>query len=321
MKFGKKIPVTLVGGFLGAGKTTLLNHLISLDEARYGVVVNEFGEAGVDAALIENLEDGEVEELAGGCLCCVGREDLTVALHGLISNEPPPGRILVELSGLADPVPVAQQLLTTAWRGLLELDSIVAVADARNLRRTMRDNPEGKAQLAYASVVLLNKADLVDEETLREAEQMIGRLNPLAAIVPTSHSEVSPREVIGLHAYEPGWKPRGHRLTHGADVGSITLRSARPLRLGPWISFHQSLLISRPDTVYRAKGVLQFEEIDYPMVLQAVRELYSFEAYDGEHEGGSALVVIGRDLDEAEYREAFRRVIAPDNGEPPDLSP
>lgn len=308
MRFKRKIPVTLVGGFLGAGKTTLVNRLISSGERRYGVIVNEFGETGVDAALIENLESDGVAELAGGCLCCVGREDLSGVLYGLICREEPPEYILIELSGMADPVPVAQQLLTTEFRGLLELDCIVAVADARNLEKTLQEAPEGRAQLAYANVVVLNKADQVEEKLLDGAEQVIGRLNPLARVVKTSYAAASTRDVTGLRAMSPDWKPRGHAVRHSPGVASFTLRSERPLRLDRWIRFHQNLIIARPDGVLRAKGILEFEELDYPMVLQAVRELYSFDAYEGEHAGGSELVVIGKDLDEKEYREAFERI-------------
>lgn len=310
MKFKKKIPVTLIGGFLGAGKTTLVNRLISSGERRYGVVVNEFGETGVDAALIEELESDGVAELPGGCLCCVGREDLSVVLYGLLFREEPPEYILIELSGLADPVPVAQQLLTTEWRGLLELDGIVAVADARNLEKTLWEAPEGKAQLAYANAVVLNKADQAGEGALDRAERIIGTLNPLARIVKTSYAAVGTEDITGLHAMDPDWKPRGHRLQHSEGLSSFTLRSEKPLRLEHWVSFHQELIIARPGNVLRAKGILEFEELDYPMVLQAVRELYSFDAYDGDHEGGSELVVIGRNLDEEEYREAFERAQA-----------
>lgn len=312
MRFKKKIPVTLVGGFLGAGKTTLVNRLISSGERRYGVVVNEFGDTRVDAALIEELEEGGVAELAGGCLCCVGREDLSGVLYGLVCREEPPEYILIELSGMADPVPVAQQLLTTEFRGLLELDGIVAVADARNLNDTLREAPEGKAQLAYANVVVLNKADQVEDGTLAEAKRTIGRLNPLARTLRTSHAAVDSADVTGLRAMAPDWKPRGHRLRHGAGIGTFTLHSQRPLRLDRWIRFHQRLIIARPGNVLRAKGILVFEELDYPMVLQAVRELYSFDAHEGKHQGGSEPVLIGRNLDEAEYREAFEQVLSPE---------
>lgn len=308
MKFKGRIPVTLVGGFLGAGKTTLVNRMISAGEERYGVIVNEFGETGVDAALVEELDDGGVAELAGGCLCCVGREDLTGALYALVCRKDPPEHILIELSGLADPVPVAQQLLTSEWRGLLELDAIVAVADAKNLDRTLRESPEGKAQLAYASVVVLNKSDLVGEDELAHAEGLMRELNPMARVLRTSHGMVETADVTGLKAFAPDWKPKGHVLRHGEGISSFVLRSEEPLSLQFWIPFHQRMIMSRSDDVLRAKGILSFEELDYPMVLQAVRELYTFNAYEGEHGDGSELVVIGRNLDESEYREAFARV-------------
>lgn len=312
MRFRERVPVTLVGGFLGAGKTTLVNRLISSGKKRYGVVVNEFGDVNVDSALITELEDGGVAELEGGCVCCVGRADLTVALHGLLTLEEPPEYILIELSGLADPVPVAQELLTTDWRGLLKLDGLVAVADARNLKRTIAENPEGRAQLAYASIVVLNKTDLVGEGELEETRRLVAKTNPLAQIAETSHAAVEPEDITDLDAFEPGWKPRGHRHEHAADVTSLTLRSERPLQLGRWIIFHQHMMLRFPDRVLRAKGILEFEELDYPMVLQAVRELYRFDAYEGEHGGGTEVVIIGRDLDEEEYREAFERVVAPE---------
>lgn len=310
MRFKGKIPVTLIGGFLGAGKTTLVNRLISSGGRRYGVVVNEFGEMGVDAALIEELRDGGVAELSGGCLCCVGREDLSGVLYGLVCREEPPEYILIELSGLADPVPVAQQLLTSEFRGLLELDSIVAVADARNLEQTMRDAPEGRAQLAYANVVVLNKADRVTDEALVGAERIINTLNPLARVSRTSHAVVETEDVTGLRAMSPDWNPHGHRLEHSPGISAVALRAERPLRLDRWIRFHQNLIMGRSANVLRAKGILQFEELDYPMVLQAVREIYSFDTYDGDHGGGSELIIIGKNLDENEYREAFERIAA-----------
>lgn len=315
MKFRAKIPVTLVGGFLGAGKTTLVNRLLSAGGRRYGVIVNEFGAANVDSDLIKYVaEDTNLAELEGGCLCCVGNEELSVSLHSLITAEEPPGYIVIELSGLADPVPVAQTILTTQWRDVLDLDGIVAVADARNLRSTLKDNPEGSAQLAYASVVVVNKADLVEDDELAEARRLITKMNPLAEMIPATHCEVDPGKVTDLQGFDPSWKPRGHSHVHAQGVTSVTLRSERPLTLGHWMVFHQNMIMNRAEIVYRAKGILSFEELDDPMVLQAVRELYTFDTYDGETDGTSELVIIGRDLGETEYKEAFERVVAADVG-------
>ncbi len=310
--FKEKIPVTLVGGFLGAGKTTLVNHLLfSGDGRRYGVIVNEFGAANVDSNLIKYIaEDTNLAELEGGCVCCVGNEDFSVSLYSLINAEKPPDYIVIELSGLADPVPVAQTILTTQWRGVLDLDGIVAVADARNLRTTLKKNPEGSAQLAYASVVVLNKSDLVQKNDLTEACGLVSRLNPLAEVVPATHCDVEAAEITGLKGFDTSWKPKGHVHFHDQAVNSVTLRSEEPLELGYWVAFHQNMIMNRAEKVYRAKGILNFRELDDPMVLQAVRELYTFDTYEGQTDGTSELVIIGRDLDESEYKEAFERVAA-----------
>jgi G3E family GTPase len=273
------------------------------------VIVNEFGDLGVDGALIESLQSEGVAEIEGGCLCCVGREDMTGALYDMITRKDPPEYLLVELSGLADPVPVAQTFLTTEFRGLLELDGIVAVADARNLEQTLSQAPEGRAQLAYASVVLLNKCDDLPEETVAAAEGRIRSINPLARVMRTTRAAVETAEVTGLKAFDPNWKPADYRLEHSPNVSALTLRSEEPLQLGRWVMFHHAMIMNRAASVYRAKGVLEFEELDYPMVLQAVRGLYSFDSFDGEHPGGSEVVIIGRNLDEAEYREAFERLV------------
>lgn len=308
MRFSGKIPVTLVGGFLGAGKTTLVNNLVSSGERRYGVIVNEFGDAGVDAALIEDLE--EVVEIGGGCLCCVGREDLISTLYVLLARRDPPDHIIVELSGLADPVPAAQVVVSSELSGMLRLDGIVAVVDSRNLEATLREFPEGRAQLAYASVVLLNKADLVDEEILAGGEQLVRRLNPLANVLRTSRSVVDKDTVLDLRAFSPEWRPVERPARHAEGVSALTLESESPLRFAEWSRFRDRMLLSRSGLVYRAKGLLCFEEMDRAVVFQSVRELFSTAEHTGLQDGLSRLVVIGRDLNERAYREAFGRVAA-----------
>lgn len=290
-----------------------MNRLISDGERCYGVVVNEFGDVVVDAALIERLESEGVAELEGGCVCCVGREDLAVALHGLVEREEPPEYILVELSGLADPVPVAQMLLTTEFRTLLELDGIVAVADARNLERTVEDSPEGRAQLAYTSVVVLNKTDLADDATLSLARDVVAEINPLAPLVPASHARVSRPAVIGLDAFENGPAPVGRPAAHDPAVRSFTLHSEAPQRQDRWAGFRNGLLLRRPASVYRTEGLLYFEGAQEPYVFQSVRGICSLEsargpALPGDPDGASRLVVIGASLDEERYHRAFARL-------------
>jgi G3E family GTPase len=187
-EFNKRIPVSVVGSFLGAGKTTLVNHLIACSDYRFGVIINEFGETGVDGSLIEAMDS-----------------DGVAALIRLAMRETPPEYVLIELSGVADPVPVAQTILDPMLKPLFELDGILGVADARNLITTLQQNPEGAVQLAYASAVILNKVDRADSEARTEAKSIIRQLNPLASILEGERGAVDPRLLLNTHAFEPRW--------------------------------------------------------------------------------------------------------------------
>lgn len=312
-EFKQRIPVTVVGGFLGAGKTTLVNHLIKTGGKRFGVIVNEFGDINVDGALIENLEADEdgVTEFSNGCLCCVGRDDLAEAMIKLAMRKNPPEHLLIELSGLADPVPVAQTVLDPQLRGLFDLDSIIGVADARNLERTLSDVPEGAVQLAYASNIVLNKTDLADNAQLETARGLLRGLNPLAHQTETQNASVDAPAMLEQNAFETDWKPRNYTHEHAAGVTSFTLHHSEPLDVIAWNTFMEELIISRPGSVFRAKGFLAFKQIADEIVFQAVREIVKVTKTDTRHEGRSSLVVIGRGLDETEYREAFAKLHVP----------
>ena len=304
-QFRAKIPVTVVGGFLGAGKTTLVNRLIKEGGKRFGVIVNEFGDINVDGALIENMDEDGVTEFSDGCLCCAGRDDLAEAMLKLALRPNPPEHLLVELSGLADPVPVAQTVLDPQLRGLFELDGIIGVADARNLQRTLAETPEGAVQLAYASSIILNKLDLASDGELETARGLLRGLNPLAHLVESENAAVDVPAQLAQSAFEPDWKPRNYEHQHTAGVASFTLHQDTPLDVMAWNAFMEEYIISRPGSVFRAKGFLAFRGIENEIVFQAVREIVKVTKADQHHDGRSNLVVIGRGLDEAEYRAAF----------------
>lgn len=306
-KFKARIPVTVVGGFLGAGKTTLVNHLVRLSGLRFGVIVNEFGETGIDGSLIENIDSDGIAELSNGCLCCVGRDDLLAAMLKLAGRDAPPEYLLIELSGLADPVPAAQTVLDPFVRGLFRLDGIVGVADARHLWDTMLECPEGSVQLAYATTVVLNKTDTATSEQLGAARELVRKLNPLAALSEVSRGQVEPEKVLGQHAFSAAWEPSGHVHRHTRGVRSFSLDSDAPLERSAWQRFVKALIVDRPGQLYRAKGFISVEGTDKPVLFQSVRDVINVEVAADRPFGPSTLVVIGRDLDEAEYREAFAR--------------
>lgn len=305
-QFQKRIPVSVIGGFLGAGKTTLVNHLVSSGRHRFGIIVNEFGETGIDGSLIENVDTDGVAELSNGCLCCVGREDLVSALFKLIGRKDKPEYILIELSGLADPVPVAQTVMDPFARTKFELDGIIGVADARNLEQTLRDGPEGAVQLAYANTVVLNKTDLATPEQVTDAENLIRKINPLAQINRTSQSQVNPQELLHLRAFDLDWKPQSYQHLHTPNLQTFTLTAERLLERHKVNEFIDQYLISRPDAVFRAKGFLSVKGFDKQVLFQSVREIFSLEQSKEPALAKSRLVVIGRGLNQFEYEEAFQ---------------
>lgn len=303
----ERIPVTVIGGFLGAGKTTLVNHLLASGVRRFGVIVNEFGRLGVDGALIEALDtlDDGVTELANGCLCCFGRDDLVEALVKLALREGPPEHILIELSGVADPVPVAQTVLDPYVKALFELNAVVGVADARNLLKTVQETPEGAVQLAYASTVVLNKCDLAEGERLREAHELVQQLNPLAQVLNARHAQVDPETLLRDQLFPP-WDPaQPPQTVHTPRLKSIVLESEVPLERGALNRFLEAHVLSRPDSVYRVKGFVDLAGAKQRVLVQAVRDILSLTLLPEAASGRSQLVVIGRDLNADALKAAF----------------
>ena len=199
----EQIPVTVLTGYLGSGKTTLLNRILSEDHGkRYAVIVNEFGEIGIDNDLIVE-SDEEIYEMNNGCVCCTVRGDLIRVVEGLMRR---PGRfdaIVVETTGLADPAPVAQTFfMDEDVRSKTKLDAVVALVDAKHLPLRLKDSSEAEDQIAFADVVVLNKTDLVTDEELRDVEAAVRAINPSARIHRTQRSGVPLAEVLDRGAFD-----------------------------------------------------------------------------------------------------------------------
>src|SRR3954468_11317586 len=255
-----KIPVTVLTGYLGAGKTTLLNRTLSEPHGKkYAVIVNEFGEIGIDNDLIVGADE-EVFEMNNGCICCTVRGDLIRIIDGLMRRKGKFDAIIVETTGLADPAPVAQTFFVDENVGSkTKLDAVVTVADAKWLRDRLRDAPEAKNQIAFADVILINKTDLVTPEELREIEARIRGINPYAKLHRTQRAQIPLNEVLDRKAFdlerildiEPAFLEAddhdhdhdhhnndGHAHTHShgglkhyrdEDMQSISLSSGQPL--------------------------------------------------------------------------------------------
>lgn len=198
----KPTPVTVITGYLGAGKTTLLNRILTENHGKkYAVIVNEFGEIGIDNDLIVE-SDEEIYEMNNGCICCTVRGDLIRVVEGLMRR---PGRfdaIIVETTGLADPVPVAQTFfMDDDVRAKTELDAVIALVDAKHLPLRLKDSREAEDQIAFADVVLLNKTDLVSPEELAKVEATVRAINPYARIHRTERSSIDLGQVLDQGAF------------------------------------------------------------------------------------------------------------------------
>jgi G3E family GTPase len=198
-----KIPVTVLTGYLGAGKTTLLNRILTEEHGkRYAVIVNEFGEVGIDNDLVVGADE-EVFEMNNGCVCCTVRGDLIRVLQGLMKRKGGFDAIVVETTGLADPGPVAQTFFVDDdVKARTYLDSVTAVVDAKHILLRLSDSKEAVEQIAFADQIVLNKTDLVSEDDLRHVEARLKRINPLAPIHRAQRSNVPLEAIIGKHSFD-----------------------------------------------------------------------------------------------------------------------
>lgn len=225
------IPVTVLTGYLGAGKTTLLNRILTEDHGKkYAVIVNEFGEIGIDNDLIVE-SDEEIYEMNNGCVCCTVRGDLIRVVQGLTRRQGRFDAIIVETTGLADPVPVAQTFfMDDDVRAKTQLDAVIALVDAKHLPLRLKDSPEAEDQIAFADVVLVNKSDLVSEDELAAIETTVRKINPSAHIHRTERSGVALDQILDRGAFDlaraleadPHFLDEGkeeHEHSHDHDCG------------------------------------------------------------------------------------------------------
>ncbi|GJD75464.1 CobW family GTP-binding protein [Methylobacterium goesingense] len=312
-----KIPVTVLTGYLGAGKTTLLNRILTENHGkRYAVIVNEFGEIGIDNDLIIGADE-EVFEMNNGCVCCTVRGDLIRIMDGLVKRRGKFDAIIVETTGLADPAPVAQTFFIDEDVGAAaRLDAVVTVADAKWLSDRLKDAPEAKNQIAFADVILLNKADLVEEADLARVEGQIRAINPYAKVHRTERCAVPLEAVLERNAFdlgrildiEPDFLEEGHHHHHDDDMQSVSAKIDGPVdpeKFMPWISTLTQ--VQGPD-ILRCKGIVAFPNEPQRFVFQGVHQILDGDLQgpwkDGEPRV-SRVVFIGRKLDPAEIRAGF----------------
>ena len=305
----QKIPVTVITGYLGSGKTTLLNHILTGQQGRkVAVIVNEFGEVGIDGQLIEQNSDEQLIEFNNGCLCCTVRGDLIETIAKLRLRAGDLDAILIETTGLADPAPVASTFFVDeAVRADTRLDAFVTVVDAVNIEKNLEQSVEAQEQVAFADIILVNKTDLASEEQLQRVERRVRLLNPLARLHRSANSVVGLDLILGVNAFQLDAKLQvdpefltDHEHEHDPAITSIVLREERPIDMNRFVSWMSPLLQREGDRYLRTKGVFNALGFNERVVFQSVRMLTTmarFHAWTADEARRTEYVVIGRDLD------------------------
>ncbi|CBN59380.1 MULTISPECIES: CobW family GTP-binding protein [Kamptonema] len=339
------MPVTIITGFLGSGKTTLLNQILkNKQDLKVAVLVNEFGDINIDSQLLISTDDDMVE-LTNGCICCTINDGLLDAVYRVLERDDRIDYMVIETTGVADPLPIILTFVGTELRDLTNLDSVLTVIDAETFTPEHFDSEAAFKQIAFGDILLLNKTDLATPEKVKELEDYIRTVKEGARILHSKYGEVPLPLILGLglaeielysnmengdkhdhehdnehnhehhhehdneHHHEHNHEHHHHHSEHLANDGfvSVSFQSDRPFSINKFQDFLEYKL---PNDVFRAKGILWFVESDLRHLFQLSGKRFSLDADEWGKSPSNQIVLIGRNLNTAELRQQLAECVA-----------